>query len=52
MNPNQKHETLRKPYVAPSIQLVQADPVTELLQGTGACGTIPDGCQDVGLPIC
>ncbi len=42
----------RRAYVVPTIQDVSADPVTELLQGTQACGTVSDGCQTVGLPIC
>ena len=34
----------RRPYQAPTVQVVLADPVTELLQATGTCGTIEDGC--------
>lgn len=43
----------RRPYQSPTVQVVLADPVTELLQGTGTCGTINDGCgQPNQPPLC
>jgi len=45
--------TPRRPYQRPTIQVVLADPVTELLQQTGSCGTLQDGCgQENTPPIC
>lgn len=50
MQPIEKSDTRRKPYAAPTIQTVQADPVTELLQATGPCGTVEDLCGTAGRP--
>ena len=52
MQPIAKSETVRKPYAAPSIQVVQADPVGALLQeGTpGPCGTVDDLCGTANRP--
>jgi hypothetical protein len=51
MQPTPKSDTRRKPYVAPSIQVVQADPVGELLQvSSGPCGTVEDLCGTANRP--
>lgn len=52
MQPNTKSDMVRKPYVPPSIQAVQADPVGALLQeGTpGPCGTVEDLCGTANRP--
>lgn len=50
MQPNSTSAPRRKPYVAPVIQAVQADPVTELLQTSGPCGTLEDFCGTTGAP--
>lgn len=50
MQPNEKSDARRKPYVPPTIQVVQADPITELLQTSGPCGTVEDFCGTTGRP--
>ena len=43
----------RRPYQRPTVQVVLAEPVTELLQQSGPCGTVEDGCgQPNQPPVC